>query len=151
MTLLFVALSVLGSTDRPLSSALITTVYFGTGTFVVLRWGLLSYAMGFFVSDLLLKVPATVDSSAWYFGNMLLLFAIPLGLATWALYTCLQGGSGQTVCRAHVNHPSLRRRARPNEVFLLVGQRDRDASRNHAFEKAGSCRPAVRARAEGAW
>ena len=53
----------------------------------MLRWGLLSYAMGFFVSDLLLKVPATVDSSAWYFGNMLLLLAIPLGLATVALYT----------------------------------------------------------------
>ena len=65
LTLLFIALSVLGNTDRPLSSALLTAVYFGTGTFVVLRWGLLSYAMGFFVSDLLLKVPATVDSSAW--------------------------------------------------------------------------------------
>ena len=93
LTLLFVALSALGSTDHPLSSALVTTVYFGTGTFVVLRWGLLSYAVGFFVSDLLLKVPTTVDSSAWYFGNMLLLFAIPLGLASWALYTCRQGRS----------------------------------------------------------
>jgi hypothetical protein len=53
----------------------------------VLRWGLLSYAVGLFVSQLLLKTPATLDSSAWYFANMLTALAAAVALASWGLYT----------------------------------------------------------------
>ena len=94
ITLLFTGLSVLGNGDRPISSAIVTIVYFSTGTFAVLRWGLVTYAVGVFVSELLLKVPTTVDTSAWFFGNSLLPFAICVGLASWALYTCLGDRSG---------------------------------------------------------
>ena len=53
----------------------------------VLRWGLLSYAVGIFTSELLLKLPATLDSSAWYFGNMLTIVAVAVALASWGFYT----------------------------------------------------------------
>jgi hypothetical protein len=53
----------------------------------VLRWGLVSFAAGAFVSALLMDAPATLDASAWYFGNMLLLIAIAVGLTWWGLYT----------------------------------------------------------------
>ena len=56
---------------------------------VVLRWGLLSYAVGIFSSELLIKLPATLDSSAWYFGNMLTIVAVAVALASWAFYSVL--------------------------------------------------------------
>ena len=65
-------------------------VYFGSGAVAVLRWGLLAYAVGIFVSELLLKVPATLDSSAWYFGNMLTVVAVVVALASWGLSTVVQ-------------------------------------------------------------
>ncbi len=71
--------------DRWLSAAL-TFLYFGSGAFVVLRFGLLAFVVALFMSELLMDVPATLDSSAWFFGNMLLLMAIAVGLAAWALY-----------------------------------------------------------------
>lgn len=40
-----------------------------------------------FVSELLLKLPATLDSSAWYFGNMLAIVAVVVALASWSVYT----------------------------------------------------------------
>jgi hypothetical protein len=67
--------------------ALMGFLYFATGAFAVLRWGLVSYAVGVFVSEMLINLPATLDTSAWYFGNMILLVAITVGLAAWALYT----------------------------------------------------------------
>ena len=65
--------------------------YFGTGAIVVLRWGLLSFAVAHFVTALLLSLPATLDTSAWYFGNMLLLVAVVVGLAAWGFYTSMGG------------------------------------------------------------
>ena len=83
----FALLSALGNDDNPWVNALISFLYFGSAAFVVLRWGLVSFATGLFVSDLLIHAPATVDTSAWYFGNMMLLVAITVGLTAWALYT----------------------------------------------------------------
>ena len=34
-----------------------------------------------------MKLPATLDSSAWYFGNMLTVLAVAVALASWGLYT----------------------------------------------------------------
>ena len=79
------ALSATTTIDR--LNAALAFLYFGSGAFVVLRWGLLSFAVGLFISELLMDVPATLDSSAWFFGNMLLLMAIAVGLAGWALST----------------------------------------------------------------
>jgi hypothetical protein len=85
--LLWAALGGLSTADHPWSGALISLLYFGTGAFAVLRFGLLPYAVAIFISELLLKLPATVDTSAWYFGNMLLLVLVAVALAGWGLYT----------------------------------------------------------------
>jgi hypothetical protein len=84
---LFALLSILGDDEHPMLDAVIAFLYFGSGAVAVLRWGLLSYAVGIFVSELLLKLPATLDSSAWYFGNMLTIVAVATALAAWGLYT----------------------------------------------------------------
>ena len=82
----FGLLSALSNDDDRWLSAVLTFLYFGSGAFVVLRWGLLAFAVAAFMTELLMDVPATLDSSAWFFGNMLLLMAIAAGLAGWALY-----------------------------------------------------------------
>jgi serine/threonine-protein kinase len=71
--------------------AVVGFLLFGSTAFVVLRWGLLSLAVGLFVVELLLDPPVTLDASAWYFGNMLLLLAIVVGLTVWSFYTSLGG------------------------------------------------------------
>ena len=58
----FALLSALGNDDHPWVNALISFLYFGSGAFVVLRWGLVSFATGLFVSELLINLPATVDT-----------------------------------------------------------------------------------------
>ena len=63
-------------------------LYLGSGAIIVLRWGLLSYAVAHFVSAILLSLPATLDTSAWYFGKMLLV-AITVALPAWGFHTAL--------------------------------------------------------------
>jgi hypothetical protein len=84
----FAALGAIGN-EHGWVAAGMSFIYFGSGAFVVLRWGLLPFAVGAFVSTLLLEVPATLDTSAWYFGNMLAPLVIVLGLASWGLYTSI--------------------------------------------------------------
>jgi len=86
----FGLLSALGD-DHPWIGGLMGFLYFGSGAFAMLRWGLLTFAVGTFVSTLLMSTPATLDGSAWYFGNMLLLLAIVVALASWGLYTSISG------------------------------------------------------------
>jgi hypothetical protein len=87
---MFTVLNALGN-DSPWLGALMGFAYFGTGAVVVLRWGLLSFTVAHFVTALLVSLTATLDTSAWYFGSMLLLVAVPVGLAGWGLYTSLGG------------------------------------------------------------
>jgi len=46
---IFSVLGALGNEDRPWLDAILSFLYFGTGAVVVLRWGLLSYAVAHFV------------------------------------------------------------------------------------------------------
>ena len=55
----------------------------------VLQCGLLAFAVSIFISELLMRLPATLDTSAWYFGNTLALVAVAVALASWGLYTVL--------------------------------------------------------------
>ena len=87
----FTALNAFGSERSPWLGATVGLLYFGSGAFAVLRWGLLSFAIGHFVNGLLLNAPVTLDSSAWYFGNMLLLVGIAISVAAWGFYTSLGG------------------------------------------------------------
>jgi serine/threonine-protein kinase len=77
--------------DDAWQGALLGLAYFGTAAYVVRRWGLLPFVVGAFVSPLLFDFPATLDTSAWYFGNMLVLIALVIGLAFWGLYTSMAG------------------------------------------------------------
>jgi len=65
--------------------------YFGSGAIVVLRWGLLSFATAHFMTAIVLSLPPSLDTSAWYFGNILVFVAIVVVCGTWALYTSLGG------------------------------------------------------------
>jgi serine/threonine-protein kinase len=87
---LFGVLSAMGE-DRPIAEGIIGFVYFGMGALAILRWGVLTLVVGSFVLALLIDIPATLDTSAWYFGNMMLLVAIVIGLAAWAAYTATAG------------------------------------------------------------
>jgi hypothetical protein len=89
---IFPLLDFIGPPDEHrLAGAVVSFLYFGTGAFVVLRWGLVSYAVAMFVSALLVNAPATLDTSALYFGNMLLLVGLTPALAAWGLHTSVGG------------------------------------------------------------
>jgi hypothetical protein len=51
--------------------------------------GLTSLTVGLLIADMVLIVPATTDLSAWYAAQTALLVAMPLTLASWALYASL--------------------------------------------------------------
>jgi hypothetical protein len=88
----FALLSALGEDDGPRwLGPLLGFLYFGSGAYAILRWGLVSFAVAIFMSEILLSLPATLDGSAWYFGNMMLLVAIAVGLTSWGLYTSVAG------------------------------------------------------------
>jgi hypothetical protein len=90
-TAFFTLLNALGN-ERVWLGALIGLLYFGTAAFVIVRFGgLLAFVVGAFVSSLLFDVVLTLDSSAWYFGNTVLLVAVVAALAAWAFYTSTGG------------------------------------------------------------
>jgi hypothetical protein len=84
---MFVALG----NERAWEGALVGFLFFGTAAFVVLRWGLLSFAVGLYMLTMLQDLPVTLDGSAWYFGNTMLLVAIVIALAVWSFYTSVGG------------------------------------------------------------
>jgi hypothetical protein len=89
-TAFWTTLTALGN-DSMWAGALAGLLFYGTAAFVISRWGLLSFVVGTFVLSVLFDVPATLDASAWYFGNMLLLVGIVVGLTLWSFYTSVGG------------------------------------------------------------
>jgi hypothetical protein len=67
-------------------SAIIGLLYYGSAAFVIVRWGLLPLAVGTFVNSVLFDISATHDTSAWYFGNNLVLLAAITALAVWGFW-----------------------------------------------------------------
>jgi len=87
----FTVLEALGN-DRAWLGAALGVLYFGTAAFVIVRrGGLLAFMVGAFVSSLLFDVIVTLDPSAWYTGNTLLLLGIIVGLTLWSFYTAVGG------------------------------------------------------------
>ena len=80
---IFAALISAGSHELALSLA-VGFLIWGSTAVMVLRWGLLSLAVGLLTNDLLLNVPVTGHTSAWYFGNTVFMLAIIVALAAWA-------------------------------------------------------------------
>ena len=66
-------------------------VIWGSTAVVVLRWGLLSLGVAYFTDNLLLNVPVTAHTSAWYFGNTVFMLATVVALAAWAVRTSIAG------------------------------------------------------------
>jgi hypothetical protein len=89
-TAFFTVLNALGN-DDPWLGGVLGLFYFGSSALVILRWGLLPFTFGGFVSSLLFDIPATFDTSAWFFGNMLFLLAILAGLSVWGFSTSIRG------------------------------------------------------------
>ncbi len=86
-TAFFTVLNALGN-DQVWRGAVVGLLYFGTGAFVIVRFGgLLAFVVGAFVSSLLFDVVLTLDSSAWYFGSNVFILAIVVALTAWAFYT----------------------------------------------------------------
>ncbi len=77
--------------EQPMVEGAVGFVYFGAAALAILRWGLLSLAVASFAMALLLDVPATLDTSVWYFGNMMLPVAIVVAIAAWGAYTVTAG------------------------------------------------------------
>jgi hypothetical protein len=88
--LLFSALKVLGS-DHPGVEGPILFLFYSTVVIVVLRFGLVSLAVGILVADLLLNAPVATSLSIWYAASTVFLFASILALAAWGAYTSLAG------------------------------------------------------------
>jgi hypothetical protein len=84
--LVFGVLEGLGS-EQPIIDGALAIGYFGLGAYVVLRFGLLSLTIALLSANLLANVPATLDFSAWYAANTLLIVGAIIVLAAWALYT----------------------------------------------------------------
>jgi len=86
-TAFFTVLNALGN-DQVWRGAVVGLLYFGTGAFVIVRFGgLLAFVVGAFVSSLLFDIVPTLDSSAWYFSSNVFILAIVVALTTWAFYT----------------------------------------------------------------
>jgi hypothetical protein len=84
-TVFFTLLNALGREPHWVN-ALVGLVYYGSGAFVIVRWGLLPFAIGSFVNSVLFDIAGTSDASAWYFSDNLVLLAIVAGLALWGFW-----------------------------------------------------------------
>jgi hypothetical protein len=67
-------------------NTLIGLLYYGSAAFVIVRWGLLPFAVGTFVNSVLFDFVATGDTSAWYFGNSLAIIGLVGVLAVWGFW-----------------------------------------------------------------
>ena len=61
--------------------------------FVLLRFGFLAFATGFFLHYLCSGVPLTLDPSKWYFGHSAVVMALAAGLILFGFATALAGRS----------------------------------------------------------
>ena len=89
--LILTVLSALENPSHTLFAGGVALLILSIETIVVLRWGLLSLAVGLFVAAILVRAPATLHSSAWYFGSSIFSLASVVALAAWAFHTSIAG------------------------------------------------------------
>jgi hypothetical protein len=77
--------------DHPLLDGIATFVVFGLIAGLVLRLGLLALAVFIFLDGIASNIQATANTSAWYFGDNVLLLAAILALAAWGFHTSIAG------------------------------------------------------------
>jgi serine/threonine-protein kinase len=88
--LLFSALNVLGA-DHPVPTTITEVVIYTIAVIMLLRFGLVTLAVGILTIDLLINAPATASLSAWYASSAVFAFGSILALGSWGAYTSLGG------------------------------------------------------------
>jgi len=88
--LLFTVPKVLGS-DHPMIETPVWFTVYGIAAFAVVRFGLITLAMGVLTVDVLINVPMTVDFSYWFAGRSLCVVLGFVLVAAWGFYTSLAG------------------------------------------------------------
>jgi len=78
----------LGGASISLTAAATAAVYAAIAV-VMLRWGLLSTAVGVFVMIVLGDAPFTIHSQAWYFESEVFMLGLVAALAAWACRTAI--------------------------------------------------------------
>lgn len=77
--------------NHPLIEMPIWVIIYSIAALAVVRFGLIVLAAAVFVADVMLNVPFTLDSSAWYASNSFLVLLGFVALAAWGFYTSLGG------------------------------------------------------------
>jgi serine/threonine protein kinase len=77
--------------DQLLLTAVTVAFIYGLAALMLNRFGLVTLAVGIFVTDLLAGVPFNTDFSAWYAPNCLLMLASVIALAIWGFYQATTG------------------------------------------------------------
>jgi serine/threonine-protein kinase len=88
--LLFSTVKVLGS-DHQVPLAITEVLVYTIAVVMLLRFGLVTLAVGILTVDLLIEAPATANLSAWYTSSALFAFGSILALALGGAYTSLGG------------------------------------------------------------
>jgi tRNA A-37 threonylcarbamoyl transferase component Bud32 len=66
-------------------------VIYSLAAIAVVRFGLISLASAFFLTDFILDSPITGNSSNWFFASTIFIYSVAAALAVWAFYTALAG------------------------------------------------------------
>jgi hypothetical protein len=74
-----------------MSAFILAGVILATGVWVLLRFGVLSLATGFFVFMMIAQFPTTSDLSVWYSRGSLVVLTTVLALSVWAFRAALGG------------------------------------------------------------
>ena len=88
--LIFAARHYLGYTQYVLLNTVEAFIIYASAAIAVVRLGLLVLVVALFLADLLPHIPHAAPS-AWYFGDGVVLAAIPIAMALWACYTSMKG------------------------------------------------------------
>jgi serine/threonine-protein kinase len=88
--LIFGGINSLNSSDLIFSLPL-NFLFYALSAFFVLRWGLLAMITGNVVALVLTNTPVAWHPSAWYFGNIVVLSAVPIVLAAWGFRASFGG------------------------------------------------------------
>ncbi len=89
--MLIFALQASLQSSHPVLDGIATFIVFGLIAGLVLRFGLLALAVFIFVDGVVNGIQPTLDTSAWYLGNDIVLLAGILALAAWGFHTSIAG------------------------------------------------------------
>jgi len=66
-------------------------IIYSLAAIALVRFGLVSLASAFFLTDFLLNAPMTSNLSSWFIGSTIFVYASAIALSFFAFYTALAG------------------------------------------------------------